>query len=75
MSSSRPAAPIIGICPDYHSACISNLLWGVIPVIFDPEKIGDPHSLARKTVIEYGLASEGQTILVVRGFNSDQKKN
>lgn len=26
MSSSRPAAPLIGICPDYRSRCIANLL-------------------------------------------------
>jgi pyruvate kinase len=75
MSSSRPGAPIIGICPDYRSSCIAGLLWGVIPVIADPEAIGEPHSLARKTVMELNLASEGDTILVVRGFSSDPKQN
>jgi len=75
MSSSRPAAPIIGICPDYQLACMSSLLWGVIPVTFALEEVRDPHSLARKIVMEYGLASEGQTILVVRGFVNNPKKN
>jgi pyruvate kinase len=75
MSSSRPGAPIVGICPDYRSSCIASLLWGVIPVTADPEAIGEPHSLARKTVMELHLASEGDTILVVRGFSSDPKQN
>jgi pyruvate kinase len=75
MSSSRPEAPIIGVCPDYRSSCTANLLWGVIPVAGDPKAIGDPHSLARKTVTELKLASEGDTILVVRGFSSDPKQN
>jgi pyruvate kinase len=75
MSSSRPGAPIIGICPDYRSSCIASLLWGVIPVIADQQAIGEPHSLARKTVKELHLASEGDTILVVRGFSSDPKQN
>lgn len=75
MSSARPGAPIIGICPDYRSSCMSSLLWGVIPVTIDPEAIGDPHSLAKRTVMEHRLASKGETILVVRGFSSDPKEN
>jgi pyruvate kinase len=75
MSSSRPEAPIIGVCPDYRSRCTANLLWGVIPVAGDPKGIEEPHSLARKTVTELKLASEGDTVLVVRGFSSDPKEN
>jgi len=75
MSSSRPGAPIIGICPDYRLSCVSSLLWGVIPVTIGPETIGDPHSLAKKTAMEYRLASRGETILLVRGFSSDPEKN
>jgi pyruvate kinase len=75
MSSSRPGAPIIGICPDYRSSGIARLLWGVIPVTVDPKAIGDPYSLAKKTATELHLACEGDTILVVRGFSSDPKQN
>lgn len=75
MSSSRPAAPMIGICPDYRSSCIASLLWGVFPVTVDPSEIDNPHSLAKRVVSELGLAVEGQTILVVRGFSNDPKKN
>ena len=75
MSSSRPAAPMVGICPDHWSRSIANLLWGVIPVIVDPDEIENPNSLATRIVSELGLASEGQTIVVVRGFSSDPKRN
>ncbi len=75
MSSSRPAAPIIGISPDYKSSCMACLLWGVIPVTVDPAAIDDPRSLAGKTALELGLAEEGQSILVVQGFSSDPERN
>jgi pyruvate kinase len=75
MSSSRPGAPMIGVCPDYRSSCIASLLWGVIPVTADLDAIDEPLSLARKTMMELHLASEGDTILVVRGFSSDPKQN
>jgi len=75
MSSSRPAAPLIGICPDYRTSCIANLLWGVLPITVDPAEIDNPNSLAKKIVLELGLVVEGQTILVVQGFSNDPKKN
>ncbi|MBC8432241.1 MAG: pyruvate kinase [Desulfobacterales bacterium] len=75
MSSSRPAAPMIGICPDYKSSCIASLLWGVIPVTADPAEIDNPNLLAKRIVKELGLTVEGQTILVVRGFSRDAKQN
>ena len=75
MSSSRPAAPMIGICPDHRSSRIASLLWGVIPVTVDPAEIDNPNLLARRIILELGLAIEGQTILVVRGFSSNPKQN
>ncbi len=75
MSSSRPAAPILGICPDYRSACIAALLWGVIPVAVDAAVMNDPERLARKTVVAHGLAEAGHTILVVRGFSTEPAEN
>ena len=75
MSSSRPAAPMIGICSDHRSSCIANLLWGVIPVTADPDEIENPDLLAKRIVLELGLAVEDQTILVIRGFSRDAKQN
>ncbi|MBW1865900.1 MAG: hypothetical protein JRI64_09775, partial [Deltaproteobacteria bacterium] len=75
MSSSRPAAPIVGICTDLRSSRLANLLWGVIPITVDPAEIDNIQSLARRVVVELGLAVEGQNILVVRGFSDDPKQN
>lgn len=75
MSSSRPGAPILGVCPDYPSSCVANLLWGVIPVSVSAETDADALSLAKKEVSNYGLAGEGDTILVVRGFSHDPELN
>lgn len=75
MSSSRPAAPIIGICLDQISSRIANLLWGVIPITVDPAEIDDPNSLAGRIAMQLGFAVKGHTILVVRGFSSDPKQN
>ena len=75
MSSSRPAAPIVGICTDNRSSRLANLLWGVIPITVDPAQIDNTRSLARRIVVKLGLAAEGQNILVVRGFSDDPKLN
>ena len=75
MSSSRPSAPIVGICPDIKTSCIANLLWGVLPATVAPHEIDDPIALARKIVLERGLAVAGQIILLVQGFSNDPQKN
>jgi len=75
MSSSRPAAPIIGVCSDPVSSRIANLLWGVIPVTVNPAEMENPKSLAKRFSHKLGLAGEGHTILVVKGFDSDPDQN
>ncbi len=75
MSSSRPAAPILGVCPDYRASCIAALLWGVIAINVDAAALEDPIDLARQTVLAYKLAEEGQTILLVQGYSTDPAQN
>ena len=75
MSASRPAAPIVGICSDDRASCIAALLWGVIPLVVDVAAGNDPYRLARKTVADLGLASTGDTILVVGGFSTVPENN
>lgn len=75
MSSSRPAAPVIGICHDTRSARIANLLWGVIPVTADPDEIDDLQQLAKHVSVENGLASEGDVILLLSGFSPNPLEN
>jgi len=75
MSSSRPAAPIVAIFPDSRAGRAASLLWGVVPVTADRQEEDSARALARRTAVELGLASSGQTILLVRGFHGDPKIN
>ena len=75
MSSARPAAPIIGICPTRKACRIANLLWGVLPITANPEQIDPPLSFARKAVRDFKLVENEATILIVRGFSSDPEQN
>ena len=52
-----------------------GLLWGVIPLTVDFAATEDPHVLGRKTVIDLGIASKGDIILVVRGFSTEPEEN
>ena len=75
MSSSRPAAPIVGISTDQKANSIKNLLWGVIPVTANPADLANFQAFARNIVQQLGLANEGHNILVVQGFSEDPVKN
>ena len=75
MSASRPAAPILGVCPDYRASCIAAMLWGVIAINVDAAALADPKHLARETAVSLGLAEAGDTILVVEGFSTNPEEN
>ena len=74
-SASRPAGPIVAVCPNAQVARRTNLQWGVRPVVASEDEMHDPKPLARRLVRELDLASPGDRILVVRGFNSDPELN
>ena len=75
MSASRPAAPIVGICPDRRSARVAALLWGVIPARVEAPVKADPLHTARQAARDLGLAQAGQHVLLVQGFSSDPGQN
>jgi pyruvate kinase len=75
MSSSRPAAPIVGISTDPKANSIKNLLWGVIPVTANPADLANFLPFARHIVKKLDLATEGHNILVVQGFSDDPQQN
>lgn len=75
MSSSRPAAPLIGVCHDDRSSRIANILWGVIPVTAVADAPLESEKVASQIALEQGLAEEGQSILMVRGFSNEASKN
>lgn len=75
ISAARPAAPIVGVSVDVHVARVCCLLWGVVPVTVPDWPRQDPRALAIALAREFGLASDGQTILMVRGFRTDAAEN
>jgi pyruvate kinase len=75
MSSARPAAPVIAITNRPDVCRKMALLWSVIPVLSDDAGKSNPNELARKVVLDEGLALVGEKILLVRGFHSDKSFN
>lgn len=75
LSSARPAAPLIAISANKRVCQRMNLYWGVIPIHSDDAGHAHPNKLARRHVIESRLASEGDNVIVVRGFNQDSQLN
>jgi len=74
MSSARPAAPMLALCPSLETYRRMNLLWGVVPVHVEPSELEDPNELARYVVTHAGLAEKGDYILRVSGFHLDPDK-
>ncbi len=52
-----------------------SILWGVIPVVVEPNELDDPQALARNLARELGFGVEGQKLLVVRGFGTDPSRD
>ena len=75
MSAARPSAPVIAVTSDKKVCQKMNLMWSIIPVYAEDAGTTNPNKLARRIAREQGLADEGQTILLVRGFHSKVEKN
>ena len=75
MSSARPAAPVVAITSHLNVCRKMTMLWSVIPVHAEDAGKSNPNELARKVVLDEGLASTGERVLLVRGFHSDNALN
>ncbi|MEM9301117.1 MAG: pyruvate kinase [Pseudomonadota bacterium] len=75
MSGERPAAPIILLAADEQALRRSALLWGTLPVACDAAELDDPVPRIRTLASELGLAEAGQTVLMVRGFDTEAVSN
>ncbi len=75
ISASRPAAPIVTTSPDPATCRASALLWGVIPVVVEPRELEHPGKLGRRIARELDFGTEGQKLLVVRGFGNDPARD
>jgi len=75
VSSSRPAAPLLGASLDPRICRRMNLFWGVVPTVISEQDKDDDVELFRRLVTGMGLAQGGEAGLVVRGFRDDLAAN
>lgn len=75
MSSARPAAPVVAITNQKEVCRQMAMLWSVIPAYSEKAGRTNPNELARQTIIDEGLATTGDKVLLVRGFHSDDTLN
>ncbi len=75
LASARPASPILGVTLDEDVCRRMNLLWGVVPVLAEPEKMQRLRCFARNLVVEMCLASPGEFILIVRGYDEQMERS
>jgi pyruvate kinase len=75
MSAARPAAPVVAVCSDPNALKLGCLLWGVLPTAIADDDHPPPVELARALVARYGLATTGDTVLLVQGFSGDPLQN
>lgn len=75
MSSARPAAPVVAITNQKDVCQKMALLWSVIPAFSEDAGKTNPNALARQIIIDEGLATTGDKVLLVRGFHSDDALN
>jgi pyruvate kinase len=75
MSSARPAAPVVAITNQKDVCRQMAMLWSVIPAYSEKAGKINPNELARQIIIDEGLATTGDKVLLVRGFHSDDKLN
>jgi pyruvate kinase len=50
-------------------------MWGVIPYLANAADLADANALSKRLARQIGLASDGEFILMVRGFHADPQKN
>jgi pyruvate kinase len=75
VAAGRPAAPVVAVTPDSRTCRRMNLLWGVIPRQLESLDFHQPQIVACRLVRELGLATKGQFILTVAGFESDPSQS
>ncbi len=75
MSSARPAAPVVAISDQVSTCRKMAMMWSIIPLLVEEDDMGNHNILAKKVARELGLASHGDTVLLVKGFHRDPELN
>ncbi|MBL1141425.1 MAG: pyruvate kinase [Proteobacteria bacterium] len=75
MSSARPAAPVVAITNQPDVCRKMAMLWSVIPVLSENAGKTNPNELARQVITDEGIAHNGEKVLLIRGFHSEDVLN
>ncbi len=70
VSSYRPPVPIFGVCTDQQTYRELTVVWGVIPVLADPDELSYEALMERgkRAVLESGVGRSGQSVVVTAGY-------
>jgi pyruvate kinase len=72
VSATRPAAPVLAVTVDAVVARRLALLWGIVPRVIAAQDHAQPGAAARRLALDEGLASAGQSILLLSGFGKNE---
>ncbi len=72
VSSERPAAPVVALAANESVCRRASLYWGVASVKVTKVQLRDAPKLARRAVERLGLASKGETVLLVWDSSIDR---
>ncbi len=75
MSAARPAAPVVAISNKLGTCRKMAMMWGIIPMLVEEDKMGNHYELTKTIVKKLNLARSGDTTLLVKGFHQDPKLN
>lgn len=75
ISASRPSALCVSVCANIRVNQKMALHWGVVPVLVDEIQTHDWRKLCEVINTQIDLIQQGDTILLVSGFNDDPTRN
>lgn len=75
LSACRPSAPLLGVSTERRTCQKLSLQWGVIPILMKKYKVRDWSVLSKSISEQYKLSRVGGQLLLVSGFNDDEKLN
>lgn len=74
IAASRPAAPLLAISASPTTCNRLCLVWGVVPLLVDNERMKQTPALAKDIAQSLQLAQKGQHILLVEGFHPEPER-
>ncbi len=75
LSGSRPSAPLLGISANHITCRKLGLHWGIIPFYVKKKSARDWKVLSQEIGSSCKLTRTGNRVLLVSGFNDDEKLN